>query len=156
MLLNCHSFNNSCMGCLQHVKVLLHLTIQYTGDCANVSLHSTTFKSASATTAECLKRSRYVDSQPSCSNTPVVPSADRGDNSCRAIQVIIVASQEPQIGVSHCKQSQEDRHWDTPISVNVRANVDIVVGVVRCDNPTFQVLMLEEIDEHLTAISECD
>ncbi|GJU35209.1 hypothetical protein Tco_1183563 [Tanacetum coccineum] len=73
-----------------------------------------------------------VDSHPSCPNTPVVPSTDRGDNSCR------------------------DRHWDTPISVNVRANVDIVVGVVRCDNPAFQVLMLEEIDEHLTAISEYD
>ncbi|GKB96653.1 hypothetical protein Tco_0982790 [Tanacetum coccineum] len=51
---------------------------------------------------------------------------------------------------------QVDRHWDTPISVNVRANVNIVVGVVRCDNPAFQVLMLEEIDEHLTTISECD
>nr|GEY21383.1 proteasome subunit alpha type-6 [Tanacetum cinerariifolium] len=33
---------------------------------------------------------------------------------------------------------------------------EIEVGVVRRDNPAFQVLTLEEIDEHLTAISERD
>lgn len=30
------------------------------------------------------------------------------------------------------------------------------VGVVRKDNPVFRVLSTEEIDEHLTAISERD
>jgi len=30
------------------------------------------------------------------------------------------------------------------------------VGVVRKDNPEFRVLTTEEIDEHLTAISERD
>jgi len=30
------------------------------------------------------------------------------------------------------------------------------VGVVRTDNPVFRVLSTEEIDEHLTAISERD
>ncbi|XP_058108645.1 proteasome subunit alpha type-6 [Magnolia sinica] len=33
---------------------------------------------------------------------------------------------------------------------------EIEVGVVRADNPVFRVLLTEEIDEHLTAISERD
>ncbi|KAF6136713.1 hypothetical protein GIB67_018716 [Kingdonia uniflora] len=33
---------------------------------------------------------------------------------------------------------------------------EIEVGIVRKDNPAFRVLSTEEIDEHLTAISERD
>nr|GEU74521.1 proteasome subunit alpha type-6 [Tanacetum cinerariifolium] len=46
-------------------------------------------------------------------------------------------------------KNDPDFSYDETVQVH-----EIEVGVVRRDNPAFQVLTLEEIDEHLTAISE--